>query len=112
MRCPRPLQNCGEYALGMPRFFAFADAVNRTGRPIVISTEPFSITPNPLHGQFAHFWRTGNDISASYGTITNRADLNEKWAPFTGPGAWAVRWLGGCESLRAPLHTLAPVAGP
>ncbi len=41
--------NCGEYALGMPRFFAFADAVNRTGRPMVISTEPFSITPNPLH---------------------------------------------------------------
>lgn len=60
---PFLLQNCGEYALGMARFFAFADAVNRTGRPIVISTEPFSITPNPLHGQFAHFWRTVSPLS-------------------------------------------------
>jgi hypothetical protein len=41
-------------------------------------------------GQFAHYWRTGNDINANYGTIINRADLNEKWAPYTGPGAWAV----------------------
>jgi hypothetical protein len=81
--------NCGEYALGNSRFFAFADAVNRTGRAMAISTEPFSITPNPLHAQFANLWRTGNDISANYGTIINRADLNDKWAAFTGAGRWA-----------------------
>jgi alpha-galactosidase len=81
--------NCGEYALGLARFVAFADAVAVAGRPMVISTEPFSITPNPLHAGFANLWRTGNDISANYGTIVKRADLNEKWAPFTGPGAWA-----------------------
>jgi hypothetical protein len=78
-----------EYALGLPRFQAFADAVNTTGRPMVISTEPFSIVPTPLHAGFAHLWRTGNDIDANYGTITNRADLNAKWAPLTGPGRWA-----------------------
>jgi alpha-galactosidase len=71
---------CGEYAYGNPRFNAFADAVARSGRPdMVISTEPFSIVPTPLHAEFAHLWRTGNDIDASYGTIINRADLNEKW---------------------------------
>lgn len=81
--------NCGEYALGVARFYAFSDAVNRTGRAMAISTEPFSITPTPLHAEFANLWRTGNDINANYGTITNRADLNDKWGPFTGPGAWA-----------------------
>ena len=81
--------NCGEYALGIGRFQAFADAANRTGRPFVISTEPFSIVPTPLHARFAHLWRTGNDIDAQYSTIIDRADLNAKWAPFTGPGKWA-----------------------
>ena len=33
--------NCGEYALGISRFQVFADAINRTGRAIAISTEPF-----------------------------------------------------------------------
>jgi hypothetical protein len=51
--------NCGEYALGMARFQAFADAVNRTGKKIAISTEPFSIITNPLHSPFANLWRTG-----------------------------------------------------
>ena len=81
--------NCGEYALGMARFQAFADAINRTGTAIAISTEPFSIIANPLHAQFANLWRTGNDIDASYNTIVNRIDLNDKWAAFTGPGRWA-----------------------
>jgi hypothetical protein len=30
-----------------------------------------------------------NDISADYGTIVDRIDLNDKWAVFTGPGRWA-----------------------
>ena len=81
--------NCGEYALGLPRFNAFADAVNRTGTPMIISTEPFSIVPTPLHAGFAHLWRTGNDIDASYSTIIDRADLNAKWWSLTGPGKWA-----------------------
>lgn len=75
--------------MGLPRFQAFADAINRTGHRIAISTEPFSIITNPLHAAFAHLWRTGNDIGPSYDTITNRADLNDKWAVFTGPGRWA-----------------------
>jgi len=56
---------------------------------MVISTEPFSIVPTPLHAGFAHLWRTGNDISADYSTILDRADLNAKWARLTGPGRWA-----------------------
>ena len=87
------LQNCGEYALGIARFTAFADAMNRTGRSVVLSTEPYSITPGPLPARFSNFWRTGDDIWPDYATIVNRADMNEKWSSFTGPGAWAVRIL-------------------
>ncbi len=65
--------NCGEYGLGDARFVAFADAVNATGAQIVISTEPFSLQPNPAHREFAHMWRTTNDINANFGTILDRA---------------------------------------
>jgi alpha-galactosidase len=81
--------NCGEYALGSARFQAWADAVNRTGALMAISTEPFSITPNPSHAQFANLWRSGNDINSDYATIVDRIDTNDKWAAFTGAGAWA-----------------------
>jgi len=80
--------NCGEYSLGLARFTVFADAVAATGRPMVISTEPFTLVPNPMHADFAHLWRTGFDISANWGTIINRADNNARWQPFAGPGHW------------------------
>lgn len=73
----------------MSRFQAFADAINRTGRRIAISTEPFSLTPTPLHARFSNLWRTGNDIRGNYATVVARADLNDKWAVFSGPGRWA-----------------------
>jgi Alpha galactosidase A/Alpha galactosidase C-terminal beta sandwich domain len=83
------VDNCAQYALGNTRYQAFADAVNRTGRPLVISTEPFSITPTPRQGAFSNLYRTTNDIEASYSSSMNRADLNANWLPLAGPGAWA-----------------------
>ena len=80
--------NCGEYGLGLARFINFADAVNATGRPMVISSEPFSLHPTPAHREFAHLWRTTNDINAQFATILDRADTNDKWAPLAGPGSW------------------------
>lgn len=71
---------------GNARFHVFADAVAATGTDMVISTEPFSLIPNPNQARFAHYWRTGNDISANWATILNRIDINDKWAPFAGPG--------------------------
>ena len=67
---------------------AFADAVNATGRPMVISTEPFSLIPTARHREFAHLWRTTNDINANLGTVLDRADTNDKWADLAGPGSW------------------------
>lgn len=42
-----------------------ADAANRTG-PLVISTEPFSLVPTPIQGEFSHMYRTTNDVEGSY----------------------------------------------
>ena len=55
---------------------------------MVISTEPFSLQPDPAHREFANLWRTTNDINANYETILDRADTNDKWASLAGPGAW------------------------
>jgi len=51
-----------------------------TGVDMFISTEPFLIVPNPSHATFSNSWRTTNDISASFSTILDRADTNDKWA--------------------------------
>ena len=80
--------DCGEYGLGDARFMAFADAINATGAAIVISTEPFSLQPTPSHRDFAHLWRTTNDINANFNTILDRADTNDKWASLAAPGGW------------------------
>jgi hypothetical protein len=81
--------NCGEYSLGNTRFTVFADAVASLGSKMIISTEPFSLVPNPTHAAFAHYYRTGNDINAAWSTILDRIDRNDKWAPFSGPGHFA-----------------------
>ena len=83
------VDNCAQYAYGTARYQAMADAINRTGHPLVISTEPFSLVPTPLQGEFSHMYRTTNDIEASYSSSMNRADLNANWLRLAGPGAWA-----------------------
>ena len=78
--------NCGEYSYGNTKFHVFADAVAALGSTMIISTEPFIITPNPLHMEFAHYWRTGNDIRPEWSIILNRIDVNDKWWRYAGPG--------------------------
>jgi hypothetical protein len=74
--------------LGNARFVGFADAVNDTGRPMVISTEPFSLIPTSSHSEFSHLWRTTNDINPNFHTILDRADTNDKWADLAAPGGY------------------------
>ena len=70
--------NCGQYGLGDARFVAFADAANATGRPMVISTEPFSLIPTGRHREFAHLWRTTNDINAHLAAVLDRSLLDDR----------------------------------
>lgn len=54
---------CGEYAYGnQARYMAFADALNATGVPLVLSTEPYDIIPNPSASTFSNMWRCCEDI--------------------------------------------------
>ena len=89
LRTPAHTPLSAEYAYGSSRYFAFADAVNRSGHAMVISTEPFALVPTPLQGQFSNMYRTTNDVDANYGSSMNRADLNANWLRLAGPGAWA-----------------------
>ena len=77
------VDNCAQYAYGNSRFFAMADAANRTGRPLVISTEPFSLVPTPLQGEFSHMYRTTNDVEGSYSSNLSEF-AGEKKSAFPG----------------------------
>ena len=50
------VDNCGSSAMGDARFLAFADAVNRTGRLMVISSEPFNILPGRSGTRCSRQW--------------------------------------------------------
>jgi alpha-galactosidase len=81
--------NCASCALDSSvRFRAMRDALNATGRPMVLSIEPFSIHPDPAQSsQVANMWRTGVDIEGTWDAILDRADVADKWAPLAGPRA-------------------------
>ena len=63
------------------------DALNRTGRPILFSTEPFDLTPNP-QAHIANLWRTTTDVADTVSKVRVNIDLNDKWAEFAGPGGF------------------------
>ena len=89
--------NCASYALDSSvRFRAQADALNATGRPMLLSIEPFSINPDAAQSvEVANLWRIGCDITGNYETIMDRADLSDKWAPLAGPGGWNDPYVRG-----------------
>ena len=66
------------------------DALNRSAppsRPILFSTEPFHLTPNP-QAHISNLWRTTTDVSADVGKVRVNLDLNDKWSEFAGPGGF------------------------
>lgn len=82
--------NCASYALDSSvRFGAMRDALNRTGKSILLSIEPFSINPDPEQSiKVSNMWRTGCDVSGRYSSFMDRADISDKWSPLAGPGGW------------------------
>ena len=83
--------NCAEYALEPnARSSPMRDALNRSStptRPILFSTEPFHLVPNP-QAHISNLWRTTTDVSATVDKVRVNIDLNDKWAEFAGPGAF------------------------
>ena len=91
------IDNCGSSAMGDARFLAFAEAVNRTGREMVLSTEPFNILPSPAHARFSNMWRTQADLGPGWDQILSTMDMNEQWWPISGPGGFADPDMLQCD---------------
>lgn len=83
--------NCASYALDSSvRYRAMRDALNNTGRAMVLSIEPFSMNPDPSQSsEVANMWRTGVDIGGEFENFMEKADVADKWAPLAGP---ALGW--------------------
>lgn len=64
----------------------FRDALQRTGRPIVLSLSYFAGTPG-MQWQ-ANLWRTNRDTSGSYEAIRKSIDTVVGKEFFAGPGGW------------------------
>ena len=71
------------------RYPVMRDALNKTGRPIFFSMcewgVEFPATWAPLVG---NSWRTTGDISDRWDSMITRADQNNLWAAYAGPGGW------------------------
>ncbi|KAJ3682900.1 hypothetical protein LUZ60_013127 [Juncus effusus] len=82
--------NC--YNLGIKpkeRYPPMRDALNSTGRKIFYSLcEWGEDDPALWAGKVGNSWRTTEDISDTWKSMTDIADLNDKWASYAGPGGW------------------------
>lgn len=71
------------------RYPVMRDALHSTSRAIFFSLcewgqdNPATWAPN-----VGNSWRTTGDISDNWTSMTSRADLNNAWASYAGPGGW------------------------
>lgn len=71
------------------RYPPMRDALNSTGRTIFYSLcEWGEDDPALWAGNVGNSWRTTDDITDTWESMTSIADLNDKWAAYAGPGGW------------------------
>ena len=71
------------------RYPIMRDALNITGRPIFYSLcEWGQDNPATWAPKVGNSWRTTGDIRDSWDSMLSRADENDKWAQYAGPGGW------------------------
>ncbi|XP_078159583.1 alpha-galactosidase 3-like isoform X2 [Carex rostrata] len=82
--------NC--YNLGIKpikRYPPMRDALNSTGHEIFYSLcEWGEDDPSLWAGNVGNSWRTTDDITDTWESMTTIADQNDKWASYAGPGGW------------------------
>ncbi|KAL8171439.1 hypothetical protein V2J09_023243 [Rumex salicifolius] len=82
--------NC--YNLGIApkeRYPPMRDALSATNRSIFYSLCEWGVDDPALWAdKVGNSWRTTDDISDSWASMTKIADLNDKWASYAGPGGW------------------------
>ena len=69
---------------------AIRAAIDRTGRPIVLSTSPgeTSIAKADHIREHANMWRMVDDVWDSWPHITHLVTVAEQWYPYIQPGTW------------------------
>ena len=71
------------------RYAAMRDALNKTGRPIYYAMCEWGIDdPATWASSVGNSWRTTGDIQNNWSSMISRADQNDKWAKYAGPGGW------------------------
>ncbi|CAK8532347.1 unnamed protein product [Lathyrus sativus] len=71
------------------RYPTMSEALLKSGRPIFFSLcEWGSEDPATWAKSVGNSWRTTGDIKDKWDSMISRADLNNKWASYAGPGGW------------------------
>lgn len=71
------------------RYPRMRDALLRTGHPIFYSLCEWGVdNPATWARNIGNSWRTTLDIEAKWDSVTSRADQNNMWANYAGPGGW------------------------
>ncbi|XP_058779359.1 alpha-galactosidase-like [Vicia villosa] len=71
------------------RYPAMSEALLKSGRPIFFSLcEWGSEDPATWAKSVGNSWRTTGDINDKWDSMISRADQNNKWASYAGPGGW------------------------
>ena len=71
------------------RYPVMRDALNKTGHPIFFSMCEWGVdNPATWASKVGNSWRTTGDIGDNWNSMISRADQNDKWANYSGPGGW------------------------
>nr|ADE77708.1 unknown [Picea sitchensis] len=71
------------------RYPKMSEALSNAGCPIFYSMcEWGDQNPATWGPKIANSWRTTGDIQDNWDSITSRADQNDQWAAYAGPGGW------------------------
>ncbi|KAG2548204.1 hypothetical protein PVAP13_9KG150800 [Panicum virgatum] len=82
--------NCNDAGRSvMERYTKMSNAMKTYGKNIFFSLcEWGRENPATWAGSMGNSWRTTDDIADNWGSMTSRADQNDRWASYAGPGGW------------------------
>ncbi|CAI9111657.1 OLC1v1011941C1 [Oldenlandia corymbosa var. corymbosa] len=82
--------NCNDNGIDpKQRYPIMSKALLNSGRSIFFSLCEWGLEdPATWAKQLGNSWRTTGDISDDWNSMTSRADENDKWANYSGPGGW------------------------
>ncbi|CAL4942566.1 unnamed protein product [Urochloa decumbens] len=82
--------NCNDAGRSvMERYTKMSNAMKTYGKSIFFSLcEWGRENPATWAGSMGNSWRTTDDIADNWGSMTSRADQNDRWASYAGPGGW------------------------